>query len=198
MPSLNGVRIAVLVLGLASASAFAAAGGASSGSGAEAGPAPIQVAQMVPPGGGRPGPMSEAERAKLHQQMLERMVDQSDLTANEKAAAKQTLKAKEEARSALQAELTRLRRVADKSAPTDQELGDALAAYRAAMAQYRKTVEAQDLALVKQISLHGQARCILLGILDNGIGLAGPMPPRGGPEGGDRSQFGPPGFPPPH
>jgi len=117
MPSLSGVRIAVVMLGLASTSAFAAGGSAKSGSLPGANPAPVQIAQMPRQGGGRAGPMSEADPAKMHQQMLERMLDQSGLTDKEKAAAKKTIQSKQQAREALVAELTRLRRLANKEKP---------------------------------------------------------------------------------
>jgi len=114
--------------------------------------------------------MSEAERAKMRAQMMEQMLDQAGLTDKEKAAAKKTLKAKDEARQALTDELTKLQRTANKEKATDKELRDALAAYRAAVAQYRKKIAAEDQALTKQLSLQGQVRCMSLGILDNGLG----------------------------
>lgn len=156
---------------------------------------PIQTAQLPPGGPGgqdRRGPMGPAEMEKMRQQMLERMLDESGLTEEEQAAAKQTLTAKQQARMALGDELTKLRRLANKSNPTDQELKEALAAYRAAMVEYRTKVEKADASLIKQVSLKGQVRCTSLGILDNGLGGMGPgfagppggMPRQGGPGGG--------------
>ena len=191
MPSLKGVRIAVLMLGLAATWACAARSGAKSGSMPAVNAAPVQIAQAPGPGGGPPAPMSEAERTKMRQQMLERMLEQSGLTDREKAAAKKTLQAKEQARDALAAELTKLRRVANEDNPSAKALQDALAAYRAALAQYHKKIAAEDAALVEQLSLAGQVRCMSLGVLDNGMG---PMGPAGGPGAG---QSGGPGFGPP-
>ncbi len=154
---------------------------------------PIQIAQFPPgggPGGGfgdRQGPrgMTAEEMEKMRQQMIERMLDESGLSANEKAAAKQTLETKQQARRALQDQLSNLRRIANKSKPTDRELEDGLTAYRAAMAECRAKVEAADAALIKQLSLRGQVRCMSLGVLDNGIGTMGPggAPGSGRPEG---------------
>jgi septal ring factor EnvC (AmiA/AmiB activator) len=142
--------------------------------------------------------MSEAERAQMRQQMIERMLEQSGLTDREKAAARKTLQSKEQARGALAAELTRLRRVANQQNPSATELQDALAAYRAALAQYHKKTAAEDAALVEQLSLAGQVRCISLGVLDNGMGPTGPGgPPNGRAGGPGAGRSGGPGFGPP-
>lgn len=140
-----------------------------------------QVRQRGPGEMGRWGEMSEAERARLRDRMIQRMLDESGLTDKEKAAAKKALKAKSEARQALINALTNLRRTANKAKPTDKELQAALTAYRAAMAQYRKKVQAEDAALIKQLSLKGQVRCMSLGILDNGLGGPGRMGMAGRP-----------------
>jgi hypothetical protein len=161
---------------------------------------PIQIAQFPPgavPGGGfgdREGPrqMTREEMEKMRQQMIERMLDESGLTDNEQAAAKETLRVKQQARATLEGALTQLRRAANKAKPSDKELREALAAYRAALAQYRAKVESADQALTRQLSLRGQVRCMSLGILDNGLGGMGPgltgppggMPRQGGPGGG--------------
>ena len=124
--------------------------------------------------------MSDAERSKMREQWLEGTLDRADLTYKEKAAAKKAMKAKDEAREALADSLDDLRRAANKSKPTDKEMRDALSAHRAAVASYRKKIEAADKALVKQLSPQAQARCLSLGILDNGLGrfgFAGPPPP---------------------
>lgn len=56
-----------------------------------AGDEPVQVAQA--PGGGRGGQpeMSEADRARTRDQMIERVLDQAGLTDKEKAAARKTI-----------------------------------------------------------------------------------------------------------
>jgi len=186
--------IGVFVLGLAAMLQFAAAANAQQGWGEGSSAGPMQTAQLPaggPGGQDRPGAMNPAEMEKMRQQMLERMLDESGLTAKEQAAAKETLMVKQQARRTLEDELTKLRRLANKSKPTDQELKDALAAYRAAMAKYRAKVEKADAGLIKQLSLKGQVRCMSLGVLDNGLG---PMGPGRGPDGGrrGRSGFGPP------
>jgi hypothetical protein len=184
MPRWSKAVIVVLALGLAATWRFAGKADVA-GTSPEGAPAPARVARAPsggPEGWGQRAPMSEAERERIRQEMMERMVDQSDLSAKEKAAAKQALKAKAQARRPLEDELTRLRRVANKSKPSDKELKDALAAYRSALAGYRKKVEAADGALVKRLSLKGQLRCLSLGILDNGLGPMG-MARSGGPAG---------------
>jgi hypothetical protein len=133
-------------------------------------------------GSGRWGPpseMSEADRAKMRDQMMERMLDDAGLSAKEKTAARSAIKANDKARQTLVDQLTRLRRTANKSQPTDEELKEALAAYRSALARYRKEVATQDATLVKQLSLKGQARFLSLGVLDNGLGGFGPGGPGG-------------------
>ncbi len=132
------------------------------------------------------GQMSEAERAQMREQMIERMLEQAGLTDDEKAAAKAALIAKQEARRVLAEELAKLRAVAaDDAGATDEELQEALTAYRAAMTQYHDTIEAQDAALVEQLSLQSEVRCMLLGILQNGVGMRGGMR---GPDGGGRGR----------
>jgi len=116
--------------------------------------------------------MSEAQRAEMLEQRMERTLEQAGLSDEEKAVAKKAMSAKAEARQGLSDELTELRRTANKTAPTDQELQDALAAYQAAMDEYRKTVQAEDEALMQQLSPEGQVRCMSLGIVDNALGGA--------------------------
>lgn len=172
MTGLSRVLVAIVALALATASVGPGPVGAEQASPQGAAAVPIQIAQ-VPRGGERRGPMSEADREKMRQQMIERMLDQADLTAKEKAAARKTLRAKDQARKVLQAELTDLRRVANKEKPSAKELQGALAAYRKAVAQYRSKIQAEDVALTKQLSVRSQLRCMSLGILDNGLGLMG-------------------------
>jgi uncharacterized membrane protein len=105
--------------------------------------------------------------------MVERMLQQANLTGDEANAARKALMAKEEARQALTQELAKLRAMATQPNPSSQELEKALAVYRAALVQFRKKVEAEDAALAKQLSLASQVRCLALGILDNGLGAMG-------------------------
>ena len=179
---------AVLVLALAATAAVCAQARTTQGAAQAAALGPVQVAQV--PGEGmreRFGQMSEAERAKMREQMMERRLEEAGLTDKEKAAAKKTVKAKMQARDALSAELMKLQRAANKSKPTNKQLQDALSAYRAALAQYRTKVAAEDAALVKVLSLKSQVRCMSLGILDNGLGggrMGGGMRGPGGAGGG--------------
>ena len=148
----------------------------------EQAPRPPQMSQSPSPrkGSGGSGQMSapptrsgEADRAKMREQMMTRMLEQANLTEKEKTAAKKNMEAKDQARQALSDDLTKLRRTANKANPSNTELQNALTAYRAAMAKYRKQVEAADQSLIKQLSLKAQVRCMSLGILDNGLGRMG-------------------------
>ena len=137
-------------------------------------------------GEGRGGPrreMSEAERAQRRAEMLERMLEEAGLTEEEKAAVTEAAQAKNEARQALEEELTALRRVANSSNPSEAQLAEALAAYQKAVSAYRGQVAAADQALMEQLPIESQVRCMSLGILDNGLGRMGM--PGGGRESGD-------------
>jgi hypothetical protein len=204
MTKLVRVAVVVLIVGLAALPALCAppraAGVAPKATARPA--APARVEQAPPEGGfGRRSEMSEAERAKVREQMMGRMLDQAGLSDKEKAAAKKALKAKDQARQTLRAELANLRRIANRQKPSDTDLRPALATYRAAVKRYRKQVEAADQALVKQLSLEGEARCVSVGILDNGLGGMGRMGMRGemggpgGPGGPGRQQPSTPGKP---
>ena len=150
--------------------------------------APTQVAQMPPGGPGGAGgfqPMSQEERAKIREQMMERVLDQAQLTDSERIAAKQALQAKDAAQQTLNHEFTKLLSAINRPDATEQTLSDALAAYRGAVTQYRQKVEADDLALSKQLSVASEVRCMLTGVLDNGRSAMGMM------AGGPRRRMGP-------
>ncbi len=144
-------------------------------------------AREGPPGGGPgPGPgrqpLSEAERAKRRQQFIQRMLDQAELSQEERQAVQQVLQVKDEARRKLREELDNLRRTANKAEVSDDELKAALEKYRAALADFRAEMEAQDKALCEKLSLRSEVRCMALGILENGLGPMGmPFGRRGGP-----------------
>jgi len=150
----------------------------------------VSLVSAQPPGGSLRGQMSEAERAQMREQMQERMLEQARLSEKEKTAARRAMKAKDQARQALADKLTNLRRTANKANPTAAELRQALNDYRQALKQYRQKVTAEDEALSRQLPLIARARCLSLGILDNGLGGfgrmgammpgAGPMMPRRG------------------
>lgn len=149
---------------------------------------------------GQPGArLSEPDRAAMRARMVARLLEQAQLGDARKEPVKQALAAKEEARRVLTEQLNNLRQTAQKSRVTEQELGQALEAYRAALAQYRETMEAADAALLKQLPLSAQVRCTSLGILENGLGPMGMRgrfaggPPQGG-QGGPGAQGGSQGF----
>jgi len=134
----------------------------------------------------RRAPPTEAEIAAMREQMTTRLLEMAQVGEAQKGAVTQALAAKEQARRALMESFNNLRTATEKSGATEQELGQALQAYRAAVAQYRQKVEAADAALMKQLPVSAQARCTSLGILDNGLGGMGMMRGRfggGGPGG---------------
>ena len=124
---------------------------------------------------GQQGQMTEAQRAQMREQMMERMLEQTGLTETEKAAAKKTISAKDQARQALTEQLAKLQGTANAANPTNQELQNAQTAYWAAMRGYYQKVQAEDQALMKQLCLRSQVQCLSLGILENGLGRMGMM-----------------------
>ena len=192
MKRLSWLVIGVFAVGLTAMLLVAAGARAEPAAVPHASAAPVQMAQMPPggPGGGGGmgpfGQMSEADRAKIREQMTERVLEGAGLNAKEKAAARKTMKAKEAARRDLMDQRTALQRVTNKAKPTDAELKQGLAAYRAALAQYRAQMQSLDQALVRQLSVRSQARCMTLGILDNGLGMGPGFGGRAGGMGGGR------------
>ena len=68
-----------------------------------------------------------------------------------------------------------------------------MAAYQKALAKYHGEVAAQDKALEAKLSVRSQARCLSVGILDNGMGMGGMRLRRGaggGRRGGDGGRRG--------
>jgi len=186
MRRLGWMTLVVLALALTATALAYAQARATQGTAPAAAAGPVQMAQ-APQGGGPPmgrrSQMSDAERAQMRAQMLERVLELAGLSAKEKAAAKKALTAKEQARRGLASELVNLERAATSARPSDRQLQDALSSCRRAVAQYHKKVAAEDAALVKQLSLKSQARCMALGILDNGLGFAGGRMGMGGTRG---------------
>jgi len=139
---------------------------------------------MTTLGRGGSGQMSEADEAKMREEQRDRLLLRAfapprRFTPDERNAAQQALIAKDEANRILLQELAKLRRVARSQNPGEQELElvskdvilqQAVRSFCASLAQYRETVEATDDALAKQLSVHSQAVCLSLGVLDNGLG----------------------------
>lgn len=121
------------------------------------------------PGGGNQGQMSDADRAAMRERMVETRLNEAGLTRAEKAAAKVAVKAKEAARDQLSSQLTRLQLAANNPRATNGQMRQALAAYRAALAQYHKTVAAEDATLIRKLSLKSQVKLMAAGILENGL-----------------------------
>src|SRR3989304_969880 len=97
MTKLSWIVVVVLVLALGALSVLYGQAVAQQASPAPSG---VRMAQ-APGGGGGWGQMSEAERAKMREQMTERMIDEAGLNSKEKAAAKKSMKAKDKARQSL-------------------------------------------------------------------------------------------------
>jgi hypothetical protein len=110
------------------------------------------------------------------------------LSKQELAAALKSAELKWKARQALEAERGKLRLLADDRQATDKQLSQAIAAYTKAMAAHRATVQSEDSALVKQLSVRSRAHCLAAGVLDNGLGGSGR--PRTGGRGGEGTGFG--------
>jgi hypothetical protein len=184
MSKFGWIVVTVFVLALAATALVHAQARAAQGSTQAIAAGAVQVAAQAPRAGGPPrggfGQMSDAERARVREQSMERALDRAGLTDKEKAAAKKAMTAKEQARSQLRVELGKLRQVAASPKPTEKQLQDALSAYRRTLEQYRKKAAAEDAALVKQLSLKSQVRCMALGILDNGLGFGRGMGTMGG------------------
>lgn len=111
----------------------------------------------------------EAERARHQQELLQRSLDTMELTDAEKAATTTALQAKNEARTVLARELSHLRTVTVKGKVSEAELRIAITNYYNALADYRALVAAQDKALSAKLSVAARARCLTMGVLDNGL-----------------------------
>jgi len=115
------------------------------------------------PGAGAAGAASD-ERLKA-------MVDRLELSAEDRAAVESKLPALLKARQTLQDELAKLRAVADDANATPEQLTQAVDKYQAARRTYRETTRTEDRALSEKLSPRGRARCLVAGILDNGLGF---------------------------
>ena len=156
------VLVGVLVAAVTGSVLYAQGGGRGGGGGG-----------MAPGAPGAPG--TEMERIKLQ---LEPM----GLNAEERKAAEKGLEAKLKARQVLQEDLMKLRRVAEDTEATGEQLTAVVTAYNKALAKYRAVVETEDTALAKQLTPRSHARLLAAGLLDNGLG--GGMRFRGGRGGG--------------
>lgn len=138
--------------------------------------------------GGRGGPGGGGANAVPTPEQIDQMLAPAGLTDTERTAAVSIVRSKLNARRELTAALGQLRRVAFDQNASGQQFKQAIDDYSQALATYRSRVEAEDRGLVKQLSPKSQARCLALGVLDNGLGMiagrAGGGGGRGGPGGG--------------
>ena len=140
-------------------------------------PAPAGDAAVAPGGGPATGMMS-AERMKA-------MLDRLDLTAEDRAAVEKSLPVMLKARQALQDELGKLRTVAYDTTATPEQITQAIERYMEARSKYREATRPENRALSEKLSPRGRARCLVAGILDNGLGFGGgPRMGMGGRPGG--------------
>ena len=114
---------------------------------------------------------------------MSRTLTEAGLTGSQRSAAQSALRAKTEARRELMEALEELRSVSEDTKATDDKLTQAIAAYQKELTKYRAEVAAQDKALEAKLSVRNRARCLAVGILDNGMGMRG-MGYRGGGRGG--------------
>jgi len=131
--------------------------------------------------GGYAGP---PDRSEWELERLSRTLTEARLIGDERSAAEAAVRAKLEARRALFTALGELRAATEDVKATDEGLTQATAAYQKALTKYRDEVAAQDKALEAKLSMRSQARCLSVGILDNGMGMGGMRLRRGA--GGDR------------
>jgi hypothetical protein len=157
------IALAAAVLALVVGVLLAQPPGGMGGGGGGGGQAP-----QAGPGayGGRAG------GAEREQQRMNDMLAQAGLSEAERIAAEGAVGAKLAARRELTTALTELRNTAEDQKATEAKLKQAIAAYEKALAKYRGQVEAQDRAMVAKLSVRGHARCLALGILDNGVGMS--------------------------
>jgi hypothetical protein len=125
-----------------------------------------------PPGGGRergrggPGGFDFS-------QFIDRMLEGMQLNDAERAAAKETWTAKNNARNTLRDKISALREVAENPQSADADLKRSLSEFATAYATYAKAVSDADAKLVGKISLRTRARLTATGILENGVGFSG-------------------------
>ena len=130
------------------------------------------------PGGAGPG------AGPTMQEQMDSALKQAGLNDSERAAAERAVKTKMDARQELTTAFGQLRRTNSDAKATDEQLKQAVDAYGQALTKYRNAVQTEDQNLVKQLSVKSHARCLALGVLDNGLGMGGGM--RGGGGGGMR------------
>jgi len=143
--------------------------------------------------GAQRGDRGPADRGEWEQERLSRVLTEARLIGDERSAAEAAAKAKQDARRELLSALGELRETTDDVKAIDEQLTKAMAAYRKALAEYRGVVDSQDKALEAKLSVRSQARCLAVGILDNGMGMGGMRSGRGG-GGGRRGGGGRGGF----
>ena len=135
----------------------------------------------VPPRDARGSGATRAEEgAKAFDEALEKL----GLTAKERTAAKEAMEKKRAAHQELRHELGKLQEAVADPKATDQSLQRAISSYRTAMERAEQKMAVVDRELAGKLSVKSQAKCLALGLLDNGLGRGGGMGMRGG--GGDR------------
>lgn len=137
------------------------------GQAGEQAPAPAAGAAAAP--AGQPG------MAAMSPERMKAMVDRLELGPEDRAAVEKSLPALLKARQSLQDELGKLRTVAYDPNATPEQLTAAVEKYQTARADSRRATRPELRTLTDALSPRGRARCLVAGILDNGLGLGGGM-----------------------
>jgi Spy/CpxP family protein refolding chaperone len=116
-------------------------------------------------------PAPSAGTRPVSAERVQAMLDRLDLSAEDRAAVEKSLPVLLQAREALQEELGKLRTVADDASATSEQIAQAIDKYSTARRTYRQAARTEDRALRDKLSPRGQARCLVAGILDNGLGF---------------------------
>jgi len=146
----------------------------------------LAVPALFAQGGGGGAVSPRRERARDRERTAEaaptfdQWLEKAGLTETERAAVTAALEKKRAAHRGLRPELEKLRKAADDPESTEARLRSAMTAYRAAMKRVEKEFQDADRQLAAKLSVKSQARCLAMGILDNGLGRGGGMGPRAG------------------
>jgi hypothetical protein len=145
--------------------------------------APLLYAQN---GGGAPGGMGGGMGGggMASQRPAAAMPADLGLNEQEQAAVQANAEAKMKARQTLRESLTKLRQVAYDDQATAEQISKAIDGYAKDLKIYQEAARDADKALVRKLSPKSRARCLVAGVLDNGMNMGG----RGG--GGNRPGVG--------
>jgi hypothetical protein len=144
----------------------------------------VELANSVPlqGPGGRPAPNRpagvSAPGPQMTTRMVDRILDELELTGDEAKRARPLVQAKVEARGRLRTRAMALDELIRSKKFTDAELAHAVAVFEVEISDYRKSAEQIDKELSEKLSPRIRARLLTLGVLETGIGFnfGGPGP----------------------